>query len=109
MCTLSAAGNRVDEHFAEMGRTAAGLFDHYILCSWDDLRGRELDEVPRLIRDALLANGVAEANITVVPEEERAVDTALRMARAGDFLTLFIYEIDRAWSQVTTFVPDTSQ
>ena len=41
------------------------------------------DEVPQLLRDALLADGVPAEQILVIPDEQAAVDTALREARAG--------------------------
>ena len=83
LVVLAAPGDRRDEDIADIGRIAAGHFDRYICRRDDQLRGRRPDEVPQLLRDALLANGVPAEQILVVPDEQAAVDTALREARAG--------------------------
>ena len=83
VCVLAAPGDRRDEDIAEIGRTAAGHFDHYICRRDDVLRGRKHDEVPRMLRSALLEEGVPAQQIEIVPEERAAVDLALRAARAG--------------------------
>ena len=55
ICVLAAPGDRRDEDIADIGRIAAGQFDRYILRRDDSLRGRKPEEVPHLLRDALLA------------------------------------------------------
>ena len=55
----------------------------------DSLRGRQPEEVPHLLRDALLAGGVPAEQILVIPDEQMAVDTALREAQPGDLLLMF--------------------
>ena len=82
---LAAPGDRRDEDIAEIGRMAAGRFDRYILRRDDSLRGRQPDEVPHLLRDALLAAGVPAEQILVIPDEQMAIDTALREAQPGDW------------------------
>ena len=83
---LAAPGDRRDEDIADIGRIAAGHFDRYILRRDDHLRGRQPDEVPHLLRDALLAAGVPAEQILVIPDEQTATDTALREAQPGDLL-----------------------
>ena len=58
ICVLAAPGDRRDEDIPEIGRIAAGRFDRYIVRRDDHLRGRGPDEVPHLLRDALLAAAV---------------------------------------------------
>src|SRR5215204_1700260 len=106
VCVLSAPGDRRDEDVAEVGRIAAGHFDRYICRRDDHLRGRRPDEVPQLLRDALVANGVPAEQIVVVPEEQAAVDTALREAEPGDLLLIFGDAITRTWKQVIQFQPN---
>ncbi len=106
ICVLAAPGDRRDEDIAEIGRTAAGHFDHYIVRRDDGLRGRKPDEIPRMLRSALLEAGVPSQAIDVVPDEQRAVETALRLARPGDLLLVFADALARTWQQVTRFVPE---
>jgi cyanophycin synthetase len=106
LCVLSAPGDRRDEDIAEIGRTAAGHFDHYFCRRDDHLRGRKSDEVPRMLRAALLEEGMAAQDVEVIPDEQDAVAAALKMARAGDLLLIFADIPARTWNQVATF--DTS-
>jgi cyanophycin synthetase len=105
-CVLAAPGDRRDEDIAAIANVTAGRFDRWILRRDDGLRGRGSDEVPRMLRDALLAAGVASDRIQVIPDEQEAVDAALRSADRGDLLLVFADAIARTWSQVTTFRPD---
>jgi cyanophycin synthetase len=103
---LAAPGDRRDQDIQDVGRIAAGHFDRYILRRDDHLRGRGPDEVPHLLRDALLAHGVPASAILVIPEEAAAVDAALREAQAGDLLLIFGDAITRSWKQVIQFRPE---
>ncbi len=103
ICVVTLPGDRRDEDIAEAGRIVAGTFDHYICRRDDNLRGRGSDEVPRLMRDALIANGVDEQAITVLPEEEKAVAAALEMAAPGDLVLIFGDDISRSWKQIIYF------
>src|ERR671921_877116 len=100
LCVLAAPGDRRDQDIADIGRIAAGRFDRYICRRGDNLRGRRPDEVPKLLRDALLANGVPAEQIIVAPDEQVAVETALHEAEAGDLLLIFGDAITRTWKQV---------
>ena len=103
---LAAPGDRRDEDIADIGRIAAGYFERYILRRDDHLRGRQPDEVPHLLRDALLVAGVPGEQILVIPDELTATDTALREAQPGDLLLIFADAITRSWKQVIQFRPE---
>jgi cyanophycin synthetase len=103
---LAAPGDRRDEDIADIGRIAAGHFDRYILRRDDQLRGRQPDEVPHLLRDALLSARVPAEQILVIPDEQMATDTALREAQPGDLLLIFGDAITRTWKQVIQFRPE---
>ncbi len=83
ICVLAAPGDRRDEDIKDIGRIAAGRFDRYICRRDDQLRGRKPDEVPNLLRDALLEHGAPAEQILVIPDEQAAVDAALREAAGG--------------------------
>jgi cyanophycin synthetase len=106
LCVLAVPGDRRDQDITDIGRIAAGNFDRYICRRDDQLRGRRPDEVPNLLREALLANGVSSEQIEVIPEEQLAVDAALREADTGDLLLIFADAITRTWKQVIQFRPD---
>jgi len=103
---LAAPGDRRDQDIDDIGRIAAGYFDRYILRRDDNLRGRQSDEVPHLLRDALLAAGVPAERLLVIPDEQTATDTALREAQPGDLLLIFADAITRSWKQVIQFRPE---
>ena len=107
ICVVAAPGDRRDDDVVEIGQAAArGNFDHYLCRRDDDPRGRAVDEVPRLLRDTLLAAGIADERITLVPDEQEAIDTALRMARINDLVLLFADALARSWKQVVHFRVD---
>jgi cyanophycin synthetase len=103
---VAGPGDRRDEDLREIAAAVAGKFDHYIARRDDGLRGRDGDEVPRIIAKALQAAGVAEADISVIPDEQQAVDAALRMAAPGDLVLVFADALTRTWKQIIRFKPD---
>jgi cyanophycin synthetase len=102
---LAAPGDRRDEDIHDIGRIAAGRFDRYICRRDDSLRGRKPDEVPALLRESLLAHGVSPDAISVIPDEQVALDTAMREAQPGDLVLIFVDAITRSWKQVIQFKP----
>ena len=106
ICVIAAPGDRRDQDIAEIGRITAGRFDRYICRRDDQLRGRRPDEVPQLLREALLANGVPGEHVLVIPSEEAAVDAALREADPGDLVLIFGDSITRTWKQIIQFRPE---
>ncbi len=103
---LAAPGDRRDVDIMEIGHAAAGRFDRYICRRDDNLRGRDGDEVPGLLRKGLLERGVPEASIAVIPDEVEAVDQALQEAREGDLVLIFADALTRTWKQILHFVPE---
>jgi len=108
LVVLAAPGDRRDEDVRQVARNAAGHFDHYVCRRDDVLRGRGSDEVPELLREALLQEGVAESAIDVIPSEAAAVDAVLRMALPDDLVLVFGDELQRTWNQITQFSSDAS-
>jgi cyanophycin synthetase len=105
LVVLAGPGDRRDEDIREIALKAAGRFAHYFCRRDDSLRGRTDEEVPRILRETLLAAGVPDKQITVIADEQRAVDAALRMARQGDLLLVFGDSIARTWKQIIHFSP----
>jgi cyanophycin synthetase len=103
---LAGPGDRRDEDLVAIAHAVAGRFDHYICRRDDSLRDRASDEVPRLQAAALRAKGVPEEAISIIPDEQEAIDAALRMGQPGDLLLVFADALVRSWKQITKFRPD---
>ena len=80
---LAGPGDRRDEDLVAIAHAVAGRFDHYFCRRDDNLRERASDEVPRIQAAALRAAGVAEAAISVIPDEQEAIAAALTWASRG--------------------------
>ena len=105
---ITGPGDRRDEDLRAIADAVANRFDHYICRRDDHTRGRDGDEVPRIIADSLRASGVAEDAISIIPDEQQAVDHALRMGQPGDLLLIFADALVRSWKQIIKFRPDGS-
>jgi cyanophycin synthetase len=103
---LAGPGDRRDEDLIAIAHAVAGRFDHYVCRRDDSLRDRAPDEVPRLQAAALRAKGVPEEAISIIPDEQEAIDAALRMGQPGDLLLVFADALVRSWKQITKFRPD---
>lgn len=103
---LAAPGDRRDEDVQEIARIAAGRFDHYVCKRDDRLRGRGPSEIPEMLKATLVAEGVPEDAIDVVPHEADAIAAALQMGQAGDLLLIFGDDLTRSWKQITKFSPN---
>src|SRR5208282_2037 len=100
---LAAPGDRRDEDLVAIAKAVAGRFDHYICRRDDNLRNRAADEVPRIQAQALRAAGVPESAISMIPDEQEAIEAALRMGEAGDLVLIFADALVRSWKQITKF------
>ena len=104
--SLTVPGDRRDEDILEIGRIAAGHFEHYICHRDSDSRGRDHLEVPEMLREALRENGVGAEQIEVIADEHAANQSALEMAGPGDLLLLLSEDYARAWEQIMHFRPN---
>ena len=103
ICVLAAPGDRRDEDIQAIANEASGHFDHYICRADDSRRGRGDAEVPEMLRDQLVANGIDPAAIDIIPDEVLAVEGALDVAKEGDLVVLFVDNVRRCWNQVIHF------
>jgi len=100
ICVLAAPGDRRDEDIRAIADEACGHFDHYICRADDRRRGRGEDEVPRMLRDQLLANGIEDGAIELIPDEATSVAHVLEIAQEGDLVVIFADDVRRSWGQV---------
>jgi cyanophycin synthetase len=103
---LAAPGDRRDEDIREVAQICAGHFDSYICRRDDNPRGRSDTEVPDMLRETLVENGVEVDRIDVIPDEADAVQAALNRAQAGDLVLIFGDKIDRTWKQINGYSPE---
>jgi cyanophycin synthetase len=81
---IAAPGDRRDEDIRQLGRLCASALDHVIVKEDADLRGREPGAVAALLREGLVAGGLAPDRIEIVPAEREAVDRAIALATEHD-------------------------
>ena len=105
---LAGPGDRRDEDIVNIAKAAAGHFDIYICKADDNRRGREFDEVPKLLVAALKEAGVKESQIHSIPNEVEAINKGLELASADDLLMVFGDAITRCWKQIINFNGDNS-
>ncbi len=92
---------------AAIARAVAGRFDHYVCRRDDDLRGRAGDEVPRIMAAELTRRRACRKRpISVIPDEQEAIEAALRMGQPGDLLLVFADALVRSWKQIIRFRPE---
>jgi UDP-N-acetylmuramyl tripeptide synthase len=92
---LGQAGNREDEAIAELGRTAARYAPDAVCLKRmpaQYLRGRLAEEVPALLRAALLETGLPEERIRDGLDEETSALSLLAQAQAGDVVVLPMHD-----------------
>ena len=106
LVVVAGPGDRRDEDLRDIAKAVAGGFDHYICRRDDGLRGRKPDEVPQLIAATLREHGVADHQISIIPDEQDAIDAGLRMAQPGDVLLVFADALVRSWKQIIKFKPE---
>ena len=61
--------------------------------------------MPRIIATALQAAASRKAAISIIPDEQEAIDAALRMGQPGDLVLIFADALTRSWKQITKFRP----
>ena len=101
---LGHAGNRLESDFIALADVAAHAKPERVWLKdigGDYLRGRTSGDVAMILRDALLASGMAEADLPVCLDEAQAAREALQWARPGDLLVLPVHEPERRDAVVT--------
>jgi cyanophycin synthetase len=106
----AATGNRSDAEAVRHARLPVGRVDHFVVRRYPGkLRGRRPDEIPALMRAALLEAGVPEERITIADPPEQGAVIAMRLARPGDLVIMApgTVEFQTMWEQILSFGADT--
>ncbi len=100
---ITGTGDRRDEDIRDMGRISSEMFDHIIIRQDKFLRGREADDIVKL-----LVEGIKEKNpkqsYEYIPKEVEALKHALSLAKPGTFITALSDVIDNAIDVVQSYL-----
>jgi len=90
LISIGQAGDRQESDFHEVAMCAVNSGADRIIIKEQikDLRGRELGEVPAIMKKSLLGAGISEDRIEVLGSEMEATAAALDWAEPGDVLLL---------------------
>ena len=98
---IAVPGDRRDEDIREFATLASGAFDEFVIREDRNTRGRARGEVAGMIRETLLACGITDEHITVLPHELEAAGAALDMAREDDLVVLLVDKPAEVYELVT--------
>jgi cyanophycin synthetase len=98
---ITGPGDRRDEDLRELGRIAATL-DHVIVKEDNDRRGRAPGEIAQLVREGLVAGGLADSDIEIVADELAAVDRALALLDDRDIGVILADDVSAVLEHVRT-------
>jgi cyanophycin synthetase len=103
----AAAVDLSDDFVKAFACSPIGHFDYFVCRNYPDLEGRMPDEIPSLMKAALLDAGVPEERITLEIETESGAQGTLRMARPGDLVVFSpgTDEIEPMWREIVSFQP----
>jgi len=100
---ITGTGDRRDEDIRDLGRISAEMFDHIIIRQDKFLRGREAEEIVKL-----LVEGIHEVNpkqsYEYIPKEVEALKHAFSIAKQGTFICALSDVIDNAIEVVNSYL-----
>ncbi|MHB8261139.1 MAG: cyanophycin synthetase [Bacteroidia bacterium] len=100
---ITGTGDRRDNDIRDMGRISAEMFDHIIIRQDKFLRGREADDIVRL-----LVEGIHETNpnqsYEYIPKEIEALKHALSLATPGCYICALSDVLDNAIDLVQSYL-----
>jgi cyanophycin synthetase len=100
---ITGTGDRRDNDIREMGKISAEMFDHIIIRQDKFLRGRQADEIVRL-----LVEGIKQVNpnksYEYVPKEIEALKHAFSLAKPGAYIVALSDVIDNAIDLVQSYL-----
>ncbi len=100
---ITGTGDRRDDDIRDLGRISAQMFDHIIIRQDKFLRGRQAEEIVKL-----LVEGINEVNpkqsYEYIPKEVEALKHAFSIAKPGTFITALSDVIDNAIDVVHSYL-----
>ena len=99
---VAGVGDRRDDDTIQLGEEAAKVFDEIIIRQDKNLRGKEDDEIIRLISSGI-KNIDPNKKITVLKKESEAIDYAIKTAEKGSFITIISDVVPDALDQIMKY------
>lgn len=100
---ITGTGDRRDNDIRDLGRISAEMFDHIIIRQDKFLRGREAEEIVKL-----LVEGIHEVNTKqsyeYIPKEVEALRHSFSIAKPGTFICALSDVIDNAIDVVNSYL-----
>lgn len=100
---ITGTGDRRDEDIRALGKISAQMFDHIIIRQDKFLRGREADDIVRLLVEGI-KDGNPNQSYEYIPKEVEALKHALSIAKPGTFITALSDVIDNAIDVVQSYL-----
>jgi cyanophycin synthetase len=92
---ITGTGDRRDSDIREMGKISAEMFDHIIIRQDKFLRGREADDIVRLLVEGIKEHDLKKS-YEYIPKEVEALHHAFTLAQPGAFIVALSDVIDNA-------------
>jgi cyanophycin synthetase len=100
---ITGTGDRRDNDIRDLGRISAGMFDHIIIRQDKFLRGREANEIVKLLVEGIRETD-PEQSYEYIPKEVEALKHAFSIAKPGTFITALSDVIDNAIEVVNSYL-----
>jgi cyanophycin synthetase len=99
---ITGTGDRRDSDIREMGKISAEMFDHIIIRQDKFLRGRNAEDIVRLLVEGIMEHD-KNKSYEYIPKEVEALKHALSLAKPGAFITALSDVIDNAIQVVQSY------
>jgi len=99
---ITGTGDRRDSDIREMGKISAEMFDHIIIRQDKFLRGRQAEDIVRLLVEGIMEYD-KNKSYEYIPKEVEALKHALSLAKPGAFITALSDVIDNAIQVVQSY------
>jgi cyanophycin synthetase len=100
---ITGTGDRRDDDIRDMGRISAEMFDHIIIRQDKFLRGREADDIVKLLVEGIHQHSPKQS-YEYIPKEVEALKHALSLAKPGTFIVALSDVIDNAIDVVQSYL-----
>lgn len=84
---MNGTGDRRDDDLREMGRLCGSFFERVVIRRGHHLRGRDEQEMYRLLEEGIKAGGKTES-IKIIPESDEAINEAVKNAEKGELVVI---------------------
>ncbi|WP_037322180.1 cyanophycin synthetase [Salegentibacter sp. Hel_I_6] len=84
---IAGVGDRRDQDTREIGSIAAEMFDEIIIRQDKNLRGKQADEIIKILKDGIQENN-PKKKISVISSEKEAITHAINHAKEGSLIVM---------------------